>query len=155
MEIARDCVVSIDFKLTNDKGELLDESAQGAPLVYLHGAAGIVPALQDGLAGKGVGDSFSITIAPEDGFGEYRPGLIQEVPRNAFPSDQEIEPGMSVTAASDAGQGQTEFIVRSIAEDTVTLDANHPLAGMTVTFAGAVVEVRAATDEEVIKGHPL
>ncbi|MGI9344535.1 MAG: FKBP-type peptidyl-prolyl cis-trans isomerase [Gammaproteobacteria bacterium] len=155
MEIGRDCIVSIDFKLTNDKGELLDESAQGEPLVYLHGAAGIVPALQDGLAGKVAGDSFSITIAPEEGFGEYRPGLIQEVPRNAFPPDQDISPGMSVTAAADGGGGPTEFVVRSVAEETVTLDANHPLAGMTVTFAGAVAEVRAATDEEVIKGHPL
>lgn len=155
MEIARDCVVSIDFKLMNDKGELLDESGEGTPLVYLHGAAGVVPALQDGLNGKGVGDKFTITIAPEDGFGEYRPGLIQEVPRNAFPPGQELEAGMSVTAASEGGQGQTEFIVRAVAEETVTLDANHPLAGMTVTFAGAVADVRAATDEEVIQGHPL
>lgn len=155
MEIGRDCVVSIDFKLTNDKGELLDESGAGTPLVYLHGAAGVVPALQDGLTGKGIGDSFSITISPEDGFGEYQPGLMQEVPREAFPKDQELEPGMSVAASSEGDQATTEFVVKSVGPETVTLDANHPLAGMTVTFAGKVVEVRAATDDEVIKGHPL
>lgn len=155
MDIEKDRVVSIDFKLTNDQGELLDQSDEGTPLVYLHGAAGMVPALQDGLAGKKTGDNFTISMSPEEGFGVHRPELVHEVPRAQFPQDQEIASGMQVTAHSESGEASTDFVVKAVGDDTVTLDGNHPLAGMALTFAGQVVDVRAATDDEVTQGHPL
>ena len=85
MQIANDCVVSIHFELTNDRGELLDRSRDGEPLVYLHGISGILPALEEGLGGKSAGESFEVHIAPEDGFGTPQQELIAKVPRSAFP----------------------------------------------------------------------
>ena len=154
MEIAKDRVVSIQFRLTTDEGELLDESAADEPLVYLHGAPGVLPKLQDELAGKSIDDEFAVTITPEEGFGDYQPGMIREVPRSAVPAGQELAVGMPVSA-NDGEHGVRQFVITSFNDDTVTLDGNHPLAGKTVTFAGTVADVRAATDDELNHGHPL
>lgn len=155
MEVAANCVVSINFTLQNDKGELLDSSSQGAPLVYLHGADGIIPALETGLAGKAAGDAFSVTIAPEHGFGDREDELIVDVPRGNFPAGQELAPGMQFQA-EDPNSGDTRLLtITVVGEDSVTVDANHPLAGMTLCFEGTVHEVRAATDDELNEGRPL
>ncbi len=154
MEVTEKCVVSINFTLQNDKGELLDSSSEGTPLVYLHGADGIIPALEQGLAGKAVGDAFSVTIAPDDGFGQREDGLIVDVPRGNFPADQELSPGMQFQA-EDPNSGDARLLtITVVGDDSITVDANHPLAGMTLCFEGTVHEVRAATQEELEHGHP-
>ena len=153
-EVADNCVVSINFTLKDDKGDVLDASPAGEPLVYLHGAQGIIPALEAGLVGKVVGESFSITIDPANGFGDRQEDLIVSVPRNNFPEGQELAVGMQFLA-QDPESGDTRLLViTEVSEETVTVDTNHPLAGTTLCFEGSVHEVRAATQDEIDQGHP-
>jgi FKBP-type peptidyl-prolyl cis-trans isomerase SlyD len=147
VQIANDCVVSIHFELTNDRGELLDRSREGEPLVYLHGVSGILPALEEGLGGKSPGESFEVHIAPEDGFGTPQPELIAQVPRSAFPDSVELAVGMQVQGRSDSDE--RPFTIIAMDGDSITVDGNHPLAGMQLCFRGSVAEVRAATADEL------
>lgn len=147
MQIADDCVVSIHFELTNDRGELLDRSRDGEPLVYLHGVSGILPALEEGLGGKSPGESFEVHIAPEDGFGIPQPELISKVPRSAFPNGAELVVGMQVQGRSDTEERQ--FVIIAMDDESITVDGNHPLAGMNLCFKGSVADVRVATEDEL------
>lgn len=147
MQIANDCVVSIHFELTNDRGELLDRSREGEPLVYLHGISGILPALEEGLGGKSAGESFEVHIAPEDGFGTPQQELIAKVPRSAFPDNPELVIGMQVQGRSDTDERQ--FTIIAMDDESVTVDGNHPLAGMNLCFKGSIADVRKATEDEL------
>ncbi len=155
MKVANLRVVSINFKLTNSQGELLDESSEGTPLIYLHGAAGIVPGLERELEGKAIGDSYSVTVAPADGFGESDPALISTVALSSFPDPTQLQPGMQIQGTGEESGQVTHFVVREITDENVVLDANHVLAGMILHFEGVVADVREATDEELRQGHPL
>ena len=152
MEITKDRVVSIEYKLHLGDGKLIDESDPGDPLVYLHGYEEIVPGLENALAGKKAGDSLKVQVKPEDGYGEYDPDGVEEVPREEFPPDMELEEGGVVTATDEDGD-DVEFLVKKLNEKTVVVDFNHPLAGKTLHFEVTVREVRAATAEELEHGH--
>lgn len=153
MKIENNCIVSISFRLTNIDGELLDGSAEGQPLVYLHGSPSILPTLADALTGKSAGDEFDVTIEPEFGFGEHSPDLIQRLPLDGAPHDFSPVLGMQIQAKSPLGAEQTGLIT-DIDEDVLTIDFNHPLAGMTLHFRGTVKDVRVATEEEIEAGGP-
>ena len=148
MKIGMNCIVSVRYRLLNDRDELLDESPEDQPLVYLHGSAGVLPALETALVGKQGGDEFDVSVSPADGFGEHQPGLIQTVERSAFPASQPIDVGMQITVQTE--QGQRPAVVTALDESTVTIDANHPLAGMNLRFVGSINEVREATEQEII-----
>jgi len=152
MKIENNCVVSLHFKLTNEKDQLLDESPEDAPLIYLHGGAGIIPELESGLTGKTLGESFNITISPEDGYGEHQPHMVQEYPMSAFPDASAIKPGVQLEAQSE--EGVMSVVVVKVEGDLVTIDANHPLAGMTLIFDGKIEAIRQATEDEISDGHP-
>lgn len=151
MLIAENCVVSIYYELTNDAGEVLDASAEGEPLTYLHGAHNIIPGLESQLAGKTAGDRLDVTVQPEDGYGAHSPNLVQEVPRSAFPEPDTLEVGMRFNAQSDSGM--MSVVISAVDTDTVTVDANHPLAGQVLHFAVTIDDVRSATAEELAHGH--
>ena len=155
MEVAADRVVSINFSLENDKGELLDSSPSDAPLVYLHGAEGILPALEQSLDGKSAGDEFSVTITPDEGFGEHDKSLIVQVPRENFPDGQDLQVGMQFQAQDPDGSDSRILTITVVGAESVTVDANHPLAGMILTFTGTVNDVREATPAEIDQGRPL
>ena len=153
MQIAEKCVVSIQYKLSDDEGEVLDSSEDGEPLVYLHGADNIIPGLEKELTGKQVGDSLKVTIQPEEGYGAVNEEMIQTVERSAFEGVDKIEPGMRFEAASEE-EGETQLIVVvEVTDDEVTVDGNHPLAGEVLHFEVTVDEVREATEEELTHGH--
>ncbi|MGK0499901.1 MAG: FKBP-type peptidyl-prolyl cis-trans isomerase SlyD [Oceanicoccus sp.] len=151
MLIGDNSVVSIQYTLTNDSGEIMDQSSEGEPLVYLHGAAGIIPGLEKELTGKVADSEFKVTIKPEEAYGEHMPEMVQVVPRNSFPADIEIQVGMQFNAESE--QGPMAVSVSSVGDDTVTVDGNHPLAGLTLHFEGKIETVRDATAEELDHGH--
>jgi FKBP-type peptidyl-prolyl cis-trans isomerase SlyD len=148
MRIANNCFVSIEFKLTDEIGQLLDSSPEGKPLVYLHGAAGILPALERELAGKATGDQFDLTITPDQGFGERQPSLVEVMPRSYLPNSDGLAIGGQVTRSDDSG-AKVPYVVTAFDENTVTVDANHPFAGMTLRFQGVVVAVREGSAEEI------
>jgi FKBP-type peptidyl-prolyl cis-trans isomerase SlyD len=151
MLIGNNSVVSFHYELTNDAGEVLDASPDSEPLTYLHGAGNIIPGLESQMIGKTVGAEFRATVQPEQGYGVRQPHLVQEVPKSAFPNPDQLEPGMRFSAQSD--QGTMSVVVSAVSADTVTVDANHPLAGETLHFAVRIADVRDATDEEVAHGH--
>ena len=152
MEIAKDTVVSIDYRLHLGDGNIVDESDEGEPLVYLHGYEEIVPGLERALEGKKAGDSLKVTVAPEDAYGQYDKDGVEEVPREDFPPDMELEAGGIVTATDEEGD-DVDFLVKEVREKTVVVDFNHPLAGKTLHFEVTVREVRKATPEELEHGH--
>ncbi|MFN3200410.1 MAG: peptidylprolyl isomerase [Bradymonadia bacterium] len=152
--ISNDHVAFIHYTLRNDAGELLDSSAGGDPLLYLHGHLNIVPGLEKQLTGKQVGDTFKAVVSPEEGYGVRHPGSAQRIERSEFPAEMEIIPGMQLVLEDNAGQ-QVPVWISKVEGDGVWLDSAHPLAGVTLNFDIEVVRVRPATAAELEQGHPL
>ncbi|MGF1531669.1 MAG: peptidylprolyl isomerase [Puniceicoccaceae bacterium] len=151
MTVAAEKVVSIDYTLRGDDGQTIDSSEGRAPLDYLHGAQNIVPGLERELEGKAEGDQILVSVAPTEGYGDYDPKNVFEVPRSQFAESQAIEPGMRFQAQTP--EGVTSFLVKEVGEDSVKLDGNHPLAGATLHFDVTVRAIRDASPEEVEHGH--
>ena len=147
-------VVIMHYTLKNDQGEVLDSSDGGDALPYLHGANNIVPGLEKQLTGKAVGEALDVVVAPEEGYGVPNPAMIQEVPKDAFPDDAEVAPGAQFLMQGENGQPIPIWIT-GVTDDTVTIDANHPLAGQSLHFSIKVDGIRAANDQEKAQGHPL
>lgn len=152
MKVAKDCVVSIHYTLTDDQGNEIDTSRGSEPLNYLHGAGNIIPGLERELAGCEIGAHKKVRVEPGDGYGEIDAELIQTLPREAFSGVDQIEVGMEFHARGPNGQVQV-VVVKDVADDGVTIDANHALAGKVLNFDVRVEAVRAATPEEIDHGH--
>ena len=151
MQIAKHRVVSIEYTLADDEGTVLDSSRGREPLVYLHGVGQMIPGLEAALADKGAGDTLQVRVLPADAYGERDDSLVQKASRSQLQGVDEIEVGMQFQAGG--AQGRQIVTVVAIDGDQVTLDANHPLAGVPLNFAVEVVEVRAATPQELQHGH--
>jgi len=151
--MAQPRVVTINYTLTNNQGEELDSSrGEGRePLAYLEGAQAIIGGLENALNEKNVGDQVKVSVEPAEGYGEINEELVQPVPRTAFEGVESIEPGMQFQAQTPDGPQVVR--VMEVNEETVTIDANHPLAGETLHFDVEVLEARDATDEEQEHGH--
>ena len=152
LTVAKDMIVTIDFTLTLDDGEVEETTQGGMPLRYLAGHDKLLPALEDALAGLGVGDEISVTLTPAQGYGEYDEDGFEEVPVDAFPTDQELQPGMAVGVQDEDGETY-EAYVSEIGPDAIVLDYNHPLAGETLHFQVKVLDLRPATAEELAHDH--
>lgn len=148
--IANDSVVSIHYKLTDDDGSVLDSSEGRDPLKYLHGHGNIVPGLEKEMTGKAVGDKFDVVVPPEEGYGVRDDGKIGKIPREQIDAP-DLEPGMKLQAQTPEGVAILNVI--EVEEDTITVDANHELAGVTLNFAIEVVEIRDAEQVELDHGH--
>ena len=146
-------VVTFHYTLRDDDGDIIDSSAGGEPMDYLHGHGGIVPGLEKEIAGKGAGDKFKVAVAPKDGYGEVEGPGPRAVPRDAFPDDMEIEEGMQFFVPTKSGDPVPVWVMGFQGKD-VLIDTNHPLAGETLHFEVEIVGVRAATKEEIAHGHP-
>ncbi|MCX7023723.1 MAG: peptidylprolyl isomerase [Spirochaetes bacterium] len=149
MVIEKDRVVSIEYMLKDDEGEVLDSSGGSDPLVYIHGNENIIAGLEKHLVGKTNGDSVSCAVPPVEAYGEYDDNLVFEVPKERFKEFGDLEVGTQFR--TDEGPGL--LTVTEIEGETVTVDANHPLAGETLHFDVKVVDVREATAEELEHGH--
>ncbi|WP_426209420.1 FKBP-type peptidyl-prolyl cis-trans isomerase [Pseudomonas sp. TWR2-1-1] len=152
MTIAANKAVSIEYTLTNDDGDVIDSSTGGAPLVYLQGAGNIIPGLEKALEGKAVGEELTVTVEPEDAYGEYSAELVSTLSASMFEGVDQLEVGMQFHASAPDGQMQI-VTIRDLDGDDVTVDGNHPLAGQRLTFKVKVVAVRDASEEEVAHGH--
>lgn len=150
MNISKNKVVKIHYRLSNEQGEVLESSFDAKPMEYLHGAQNLIPGLETALEGKAIDDTIDVTIAAEEAYGEYNPNLCQEVPLSAFGDVQDIVPGMRFIAETQMGQRPVQ--VTEVKDDTVVVDGNHPLAGKPLTFHVQVVELRDATEEEMANG---
>ncbi len=147
MQIGKNSVVSIHYTLKDENGEVLDTSDGRDSLDFIHGAGQIIPGLESELEGKTMGDEFSVVIDSEQGYGSRDESLVQEVPRSEFDTPDEIEVGMQFRVGAEGG---TVFmVVADVGEETVTLDGNHPLAGVSLSFDVSVTGVREATEDEI------
>jgi FKBP-type peptidyl-prolyl cis-trans isomerase SlyD len=154
MQIENDALVSIDYKLTLDNGELVDESSPGDPLSFIYGMGQVVPGLEKELAGQTVGQETRITVEPEEGYGPMQPELVREMARDRFPMEMSIEVGMIFQA--ETPHGPVNFQVADVTEEIIKADFNHPLAGKRLHFDIRVAEVREATEDDraaLIGGH--
>lgn len=150
-EVAPGKVVTMRYVLTGQDGKVLEESgAEG--IDYLQGAGNIVPGLETQMVGRAVGDKLKAVVLPADGYGERR-GKPQKVPRTAFPEDVDLEVGMEFMAEDPNGDPMPLWIV-GVSSDSVEVDGNHPLAGLTLTFDVEVLAIRPATQDELAHGHP-
>ena len=152
MQIAENSVVSIEYTLKDDSGNVLDTSEGGDALSYLHGAGNIIPGLENALAGKNAGEELSVTVAPEQAYGQRNEQLIQVVSRELFKSIDDIAVGMQFQGQS-ANEQPMIITITAIEGDNVTIDGNHPLAGVNLNFDIKILEVRDATAEELEHGH--
>lgn len=151
MQIANNTAVTIHYTLTNDAGEVLDSTAGGEPMTYLHGRGNIISGLEKTLQNKSVGDKFDVRIEPEDAYGEFSEDMIQVVSREMFDGIDDLEVGMQFHAAVNSGSGIVT--VMKIDGDDITIDGNHSMAGLALSFAIEVVGVRLATKDENSHGH--
>ena len=151
MIIEKDRVVTMDYTLKDDAGKVLDSSSDSEPLAYIQGAGAIVAGLENELEGKVAGDSLAVSVKPEDGYGTYNDELQFPVSKDQFEDSDQVETGMHFQADLD---GKPHVLtVMKVNEEDIIVDANHPLAGMTLHFEIEVRGVRAATDEELEHGH--
>lgn len=151
MQITANKVVTIDYTLTDEQGQVIDSSQGRDPLAYLHGFNNIIPGLEGALEGRSSGDSMNVVVAPGEAYGERDDALVQSVSRELFEDAEQLEVGMRFQSVSE--QGVRLVTVVEVADDSVTVDANHPLAGVTLNFDVTVVDVREATQEELEHGH--
>jgi len=150
MQIEKNTVVTLNYRVTDGDGEVVDEGTQ--PLVYLHGGYdGIFPVLEEALHGKDVGEALDLRLEPDDAFGEYDAELVAIEPRNLFPED--IEVGMQFERATENGTEDELYTITDITDDKVVVDGNHPLAGTVLNFSCTVADVRKATADEIAHGH--
>lgn len=152
MKVEKNSVVSLNYELSDTSGALIERTSD--PISYLHGGYdGIFPLVEETLQGKAVGDRFSVTMEPDDAFGEYEHDLVRVEPREMFPKDVAV--GMHFEGGTE-GDDDEDFMLYTVTEvndKEVTVDGNHPLAGKTLTFSGTVTGVRAASSEELAHGH--
>jgi len=145
--VQNNAVVTMAYALFDaDKNEI-----EANEFAYLHGHNNIIPGLESALHGLTAGDKKNVTVAPENGYGEFQEELVERVDRSAFPEDQDIEIGMQFQ--TDTPEGMRIFTVVEINGDEIVLDGNHPMAGQTLIFDVEIKDIRKATEEEMAHGH--
>ncbi|KAB2964856.1 MAG: peptidylprolyl isomerase [Zoogloea sp.] len=150
MQIAKNTVVTLDYKVTDPDGNMIDDGQH--PLVYLHGGYdGIFAVIEEALHGKAVGENLKVKLLPEDAFGEYDEELVLVEEASLFPDN--IEVGMSFERVGEDGEEDVVYRITDIADGKVVVDGNHPLAGTALIFDITVKEVRTASAEEIGHGH--
>ncbi|NKC19227.1 peptidylprolyl isomerase [Pseudoalteromonas sp. S4498] len=150
MIIGPNSVVTIHYSVQDKDNNTIDSTFDDEPVIAMLGSGYLIPGLDDALQGKQAGDTFSVTIEPQEGYGERFDELTQAVPKSMF-EGMEIEVGMQFRATTD--EGDQIVVIIGIEDEEVIVDANHPLSGITLNFDVEVLEVREATAEEVTHGH--
>lgn len=150
MRIEKNTVVSLDYELSDVTGKILEKT--DTPISYLHGGyGGIFPAVEEALHDMEIGYSCSVSMEPEDTFGEFDPELIRKEPRSSFPDNVSV--GMYFEGGAEGSDDVLIYKVVEVDDDTVIVDGNHPFAGMALNFSCTVTAVRPATLEEISHQH--
>ena len=150
MKIEKDHVVRLHYTVAEAGGEAIESSRDREPLAVLIGHGAIIPGLEAALVGREAGETFDVTVEPEQAYGERRPGMVQRIPRKHF-KNQKLSPGMQIVVPTQ--MGPRPVTVEKIGLSVVDVDLNHPMAGKSLTFNVDVVDVREATAEEKEHGH--
>ena len=151
LKVVEDLVVTIEYEMKVD-GEVLDSSVDEGPLPYLHGHGNIIAGLETALVGMKIGESKSLVVEPKDGYGERVDDAMMDVPREEFPEEVPVEVGVELEVTDQEGDIMLVTIAK-VADEMVTLDTNHPLAGLKLDFELKVIDIRDATPEEIEHEH--
>jgi FKBP-type peptidyl-prolyl cis-trans isomerase SlyD len=146
MQVSKDTVVTFDYTLKDHQGELIESTESSGPLKYVHGQGRLLPALESALEGKGTGDSLEVDLNPGQAYGHRDEAMVLTVPSSKFDDPESVKVGTRFLAK--LGEDTHVFRVVGIDGEQVTVDGNHPLAGVGLHFDIAVKEVREATQEE-------
>jgi len=152
MQISKNKVVTLEYVLKDNDGTIIDQSSGDDSFAFIQGIGGIIPGLENALDGKKADDALSITIEPDEAYGHREDSLLAEVPLDRFDDAGEIKEGMQFQTAGEDGTARVVTVMK-IDNGTVTVDGNHPLAGITLNFDVKVLGVRDATEEELEHGH--
>ncbi|GAB54446.1 FKBP-type peptidyl-prolyl cis-trans isomerase SlyD [Glaciecola punicea ACAM 611] len=150
MQIADNHVVTLHYTVKTQDGDIIDESQSTEPLAFIQGSNFMIAGLEDALYGKQKSEKFEITVEPEQAYGHRQDALVQAVPASMF-EGMDIEVGMSFRATTD--QGEQSVIIIDKTDEHVTVDGNHPLSSLTLTFDVSIEDVREASAEELEHGH--
>lgn len=150
MQITKDTVVQLHYKLS-DADTLIEDSAQSDPLLYLHGHQNMLPAIEQALEGKTAGTQLSLVLQPKDAYGERDENAIQSIQVKHLQGAKKWQPGMTAVVQTEQGPRQVKIV--KVGMFKAEIDVNHPLAGKTLTFDLDILDVRAATAEEIAHGH--
>ena len=145
-------VVTFDFTLTLDGGEVADSTEGEMPLRFIVGQGQLLPGLEDAIIGMIAGEERDVTLHPEDAYGEWDEDALEEVDKSDLPAGTELEEGMPLEVTDSEGDTY-DASVYEVRKDTVVLDYNHPLAGETLQFHVKVIDVRPASASELDHGH--
>ena len=146
-------VITFHYTVKDTAGELIDSSSGSEPLMFLEGSGQIIPGLEKHLLPLVAGDKKTVAVPAAEAYGERDEGMIFDVPRTQFPKGEKIEVGMKFQAQSQDGHPSPVFTVVGLTLESIKVDGNHPLAGKDLNFDVEVVNVRAATKEELSHGH--
>ena len=152
MALKENKVVTINFTLTDEMGNLIESTANGKPFSFISGTDQLLPRLENNIGEMLIGSKRTVTLSPEDAYGDYSDSAVQIVDRSDFPQGTDLEVGMNFIADTPDGR-QMPFVIKNVEGDDITLDFNHPLAGHALTFEVELLNLRDATPEELAHGH--
>lgn len=153
MPVEANKVVTVAYQVRNPQGDIVEQATTESPMSYLHGAENILPKIEEALTGKNVGDHVELTLEPQDAYGEIQTeSHIQRIPAKYVGGSKGLKPGDQVTLHMKDGTQQQVTVVK-VGKFSVDVDLNHPLAGLTLTFAIDVLDIRDASPEEIEHGH--
>jgi FKBP-type peptidyl-prolyl cis-trans isomerase SlyD len=151
MKVEKNRVVAIDYTLTDDNNQVIDSSSGSEPLEYLHGHSNIIPGLERALEGREAGEKITVAVPPGDAYGVRDEKLVMNVPLSRFDGIESVEEGMQFEAQTP--DGNRVVTVTGVKDKTVTIDGNHPLAGVNLNFDVTIKSIREAKAEELSHGH--
>jgi len=140
MKVKKNCLVRVQYRVTDDEGTEIDASTPTSPLEFVCGRGDVISGLERGVIGLEPGASKRITIAPEDAYGPHNPAHVKTLPRAAFPVNMELIEGTRFSYRSDKG-AEVMYRVKEIRPDSIVADYNHPLAGKTLFYDVTVIDV--------------
>ncbi|MBA6264195.1 MAG: peptidylprolyl isomerase [Colwellia sp.] len=151
MKISENKVVVLHYAVSDSEDTLIDSSYDHSPLSIIHGTGYLIPGLEDALTDHVVDDKFEVSVSAENAYGDRHDEFVQTVPKSMFESVEDLAVGSQLRATTD--DGEQTVIVIDVTDDEITVDGNHPLAGIDLKFDVEILEVRDATEDELKHGH--
>jgi FKBP-type peptidyl-prolyl cis-trans isomerase SlyD len=147
----KDKVVTFHYTLKNAAGEQMETSRDKEPMAYLHGANNIITGLEKAMEGRAIKDEFSVTVEPEEAYGLRNENNVQRISLKRLRGVGKISPGQILNLQTN--NGQVQVTVLKVGKFNVDVDANHPLAGQSLTFDVEITDIRDASEEELTHRH--
>ena len=151
MKITKNSVVIMHYAVSNSEGTLIDSSYDHKPMAIIQGTGHLIPGLEAALIDHQTGDKFEVAVACKDAYGERHDEYVQTVPKELLQGVEDLVVGTQLRATTDDGE-QTVMVI-DVTDDEVTVDGNHPLSGIDLSFDVDILEVRVATEDELAHGH--